>query len=398
MSISYWQNSFYAQNSKSLEYDIVIIGAGIAGLSTAYWIEKTQPQLKIALIDKQFIAAGASGKNAGFVTCGSAEHFHKLQQQFGLDKAVEIWKFSETNRQLVGQEIIQNNSSEVDYFQTGSATVCPRPSEWERYLTIEKTMKTAGIDVELVTPDLLQKNYGVKNAVGAIQYLHDGIIHPVKLLNQIQKKLKRTDFYFNEEVFNIAETHNQVQIQTRSHSFQAGKVFAGLNGFVSELFPELKNLVKPQRGQVVVTEKLPPFVKGPCYLTEHLCYFRQLPTGELLVGGFRNQDLEAENTAFDSISEKIQQALTQFTQSYFNNTQTVKINYRWSGVMGFTPDGQMLIGQIPSSKNIYTMAGCSGHGMGLSFHAAKVMVENALSNTPVPSHLNIQRQQAPAAH
>ena len=392
MSISYWQNSFYNPAQKSQKnYDIVIIGAGIAGLSTAYWIEKSWPNLKIALIDKNFMAAGASGKNAGFVTCGSAEHFDKLHKQFGLNKAVEIWRFSEKNRQLVGEEIIQNDKSIVDYSQTGSATVCPNSESWDRYTKIYNTMTEAQIDVELLPPDQLQKDYGVKNAIGAIQYLHDGIIHPIKLLNQIKTRLKKTDFFWNEEVFQVSEESQSVQVQTLSHKFNAAKVFVGLNGFLPQIFPQFKNLVKPQRGQVIVTEQLPAFVKGPCYLTQHLCYFRQLPTGELLVGGFRNHDLETENTSLDEISLKIQKALTDFTQSYFNNRTDVKINYRWSGVMGFTEDGQMLIGKIPNTQNIYTMAGCSGHGMGLSFHAAKVMVDHALANTDIPSHLSMNR-------
>ena len=37
-------------------------------------------------------------------------------------------------------------------------------------------------------------------------------------------------------------------------------------------------------------------------------------------------------------TDKIQKALTEFTQSYFQNTANVKINYRWSGVMGFSED------------------------------------------------------------
>ena len=58
--------------------------------------------------------------------------------------------------------------------------------------------------------------------------------------------------------------------------------------------------------------------------------------------------------------------------------------------MGFTPDEQMIIGELPSHKDVYVMGGCSGHGMGLSFHAAKVMIQNSLGN-PVPQNLSINR-------
>ena len=57
MTISYWLDE--SANSKKT-FDIVIIGAGIAGLSTAYWLEKKDPQLKIAIIEKHSLGFGAS--------------------------------------------------------------------------------------------------------------------------------------------------------------------------------------------------------------------------------------------------------------------------------------------------------------------------------------------------
>lgn len=387
MTISYWLDE--SLNSTK-QFDAIIVGAGIAGMSAAYWLEKNNPNLKIAVVDKSYLGAGASGRNAGFVTCGSSEHFNKLHKQFGLEKAVEIWKFSEQNRELLKSEIIGSDLKSVDYFNTGSCTVAPSAEDWNRYQTVYTTMKEAGIDVELIDEKYLASQYGVRNFLGAIQYKHDGIIHPVKLLNKIKAKLKNTEFFFGEEVFDLKESNNSVQIKTQKHSLSAAKLFVCLNGYIPFLFSEFKNIIKPQRGQVVVTEPLPAFVKGPCYLTKHLCYFRQLPTGELLVGGFRNHDIEAENTALDESTDKIQNALTEFVQSYFQNTQDVKINYRWSGIMGFSDDAQMIIGKHPKYNNIHLMAGCSGHGMGLSFNSARVMVENSLGKE-LPTHLNINR-------
>ncbi len=387
MTISYWLDES-AQQHKT--FDAVIIGAGIAGLSTAYWLEKKDPSLKIAIVDKNAVGSGASGRNAGFITCGSAAHFHKLHLQFGFEKATEIWRFSEENRDLLLSEIIQGDLSSVDYINTGSCTVAPSPEDYSHYQKICADMLKAKIDVELIDESYLSAKYGVRNFQGAIQYKHDGVIHPLKLLKKIHSKLKNTTFLSGEEVFSLIEQSNAIQIKTQKTQISCAKVFVCLNGFVSQLLPELKSFVLPQRGQVVVTEPMPLFVKGPCYLTKHLCYFRQLPTGELLVGGFRNHDIEAENTALDEATDKIQTALTEFTRSYFKNTADVKINYRWSGVMGFTADNQMIIGAHPQKPNVYLMAGCSGHGMGLSFISARSMVNNAYGS-PIPAHLNIQR-------
>lgn len=395
MTKSYWLD-YKIPVSKSdftteKNFDVIIVGAGIAGLSVAYWLEKFNSNLKLAILDKSSVVGfGASGRNAGFVTCGSAEHFYKLDKQFGLEKAVEIWKFSEQNRELLKSEIIQDQDSQVDFSITGSCTVAPSSQDWARYQSLVQTMKNAGLDVELIDEAYLSKNYGVRNFLGAIQYNQDGAVHPIKLLGLLKSKLKNTKFIFDADVEALQSENSDWKLKTKAGDLTTNKVIFALNGYSNTALPELKEIVKPQRGQIIVTEPLKPFVKGPCYLTKHLCYFRQLPTGQLLVGGFRNHDIEAENTNVDAVTEKIQTALIDFTRSYFQGTANVKIAHQWSGIMGFTPDGQMIVGEHPSKKNVHIMAGCSGHGMGLSFHVAKTLVKG-LNGQKIPDHLNINR-------
>lgn len=394
MTHSYWQDVSIPFDSSEFTqqkfFDVIIVGAGIAGLSTAYWLEKSNPNIKIAILDRASLGSGASGRNAGFITCGSAEHFYKLEKQFGLQKAVEIWKFSDTNRELLKSEIIQGDSKLVDFSQTGSCTVAASESDWQRYHGLSQTMLGAGLDVELIDEKYLSEKYGVRNFLGAIQYKNDGEIHPIKLLGLLKSKLRQTKFIFDSVVTDLKRESDSWAVTTSKTKLSAGKVIFCLNGYSDTVLPELKNVVKPQRGQVIVTEPLKKFVQGPCYLTKHLCYFRQLPSGELLIGGFRNHDIEAENTNQDEITPKIQAALKEFAHSYFQNTSQVKINYQWSGVMGFTEDGQMMIGEHPSKKDLFLMAGCSGHGMGLSFHAALTLA-NCLNGQSVPPHLDVKR-------
>ena len=394
MTKSYWQETALNINSQDIaqsnQYDILIIGAGIAGLSTAYWLEKKDPQLKIVIIDQGSMGIGASGRNAGFLTCGSVEHFNKLQLQFGLEKATEIWRFSEVNHQLLISEIIQTEVTDVEYEKTGSCTVAAGEDDFLRYQKLADTMLAEKIDVKLLDSKHISEKYAVNESIGGIEYKHDGVIHPIKLLKKIKSKLKNTQFIFNSAVSSYSQSNLNWSVHLQSRSITCSKIIFCINGYTDTLQPELKNIVKPQRGQILVTERLPKFINGPCYLTKYLCYFRQLANGELLVGGFRNEDLINENTNQDEISEKIQNALSKFTKNYFKITKNIKINYRWSGIMGFTSDSQMILGQHPKQNNIYIMAGCSGHGMGLSFHAAKQLVDNIFEKT-LPEHLDIKR-------
>ena len=386
MSYSYWQAS---PSKKYIKTDFLIIGGGIAGFSTAYWLEKKYPEASITIVEKFKMGSGASGRNAGFITCGSAEHFAKLVNNFGASQALEIWKFSEMNRELLKQEIIKGNSDKVLFRTTGSCTVAANSSDKDRYQELAQTMSQMGIDVQWIDQKKMELDYAVKASLGGIEYKGDGVVHPFLLLKEIQAQLKKTQCIEDQEVFRI-QNDKSVNVETQNFHFESEKVILTLNAYIGQLWPDWQKIVRPQRGQILVTEPLPLRIKGPCYLTKHLCYFRQMPTGELLIGGFRNLDLENENTYLDQVSDIIQNALFDFTKEFFDFTSEITIKNQWSGIMGFTDDGQMLIGSVPNLKNIYLMAGCSGHGMGLSFHAAKVLVDH-ITGQNVPSYFSMDR-------
>ena len=84
MSVSLWLDH---SGREVINKDIVIIGGGIAGMSAAYWLQKEDPTLDIALIEKNGLGSGATGRNAGFITCGSVEHFNRLVGTHGEKKS-----------------------------------------------------------------------------------------------------------------------------------------------------------------------------------------------------------------------------------------------------------------------------------------------------------------------
>ena len=391
MSQSYWQEQkIPVPAATNTKYDFIIVGGGIAGLSVAYWLQKENSNFKIAILEKATLGYGASGRNAGFVTCGSTEHFIKLQEQFGLEKAVEIWKFSEINRELLVEQIIQDQPQDVDYRSTGSCTVAPNLERFGLYQKTAKIMQQNGIDVVEVNAVAMEKDYGVKNFEGGIQYAGDGYVHPVKLLSRLYKKLKNVDVHENTDVSSFSEKNGVQILETSKGVFEAGKIILTLNAYLPLLHKKFEKLITPGRGQIILTKPLPHFVKGPCYLTKHLCYFRQLPTGELLVGGFRNLAVEQENTHVDATTEIIQNALFDFIRNYFTLGAHALIAKQWAGIMGFSSDGQMMMGALQHTPNVHLMAGCSGHGMGLSFNGARTLV-HSLFGQKIPSHLDVNR-------
>ena len=390
MTQSFWQDfKLNTHTAKLKNYDYLIIGGGIAGLSSAYWLLQKDPNLKIGLIEKFQIGYGASGRNAGFITCGSTEHFIKLKDQFGLDKALEIWKFSEDNRKLLQTHIIQDNADKVDFKITGSCTVAANNERWAYYQDVAKIMRSQKIDVYEVNATDMNRDYGVTGFEGGVVYAGDGYVHPIKLLGEILKKTT-VHIHENSDVQGISKTNEGFVVKTDKETLTAVKVIVTVNAYLPLVNQKFAQLIVPGRGQILLTKPLPQFVKGPCYLTKHLCYFRQLPTGELLIGGFRNLAVEAEKTHADQITDIIQDALFDFVKNHFRLGPQVEILRQWSGIMGYSADGQLFIGAIESEPDIHYLAGCSGHGMGLSFKAAETLV-NGIYGGEIPQHLHIKR-------
>src|SRR5947209_15880716 len=52
--------------------DVVIVGAGLIGLWTAYCLSRTEPALRVVVLEAEIAGFGAAGRNAGFVSAGIA--------------------------------------------------------------------------------------------------------------------------------------------------------------------------------------------------------------------------------------------------------------------------------------------------------------------------------------
>src|SRR5690606_5766262 len=131
-------------------FDVTIIGGGIAGVSTAYWLLHNDPTLKVALVEKYDLASGATGRNAGFITCGSVEHFNRLVEKHGASEADEIWKFSEKNLALLKEHIIQDKHQELLFEHKGSFSLADSESEMKELKKSADLMRSFGINVAIL--------------------------------------------------------------------------------------------------------------------------------------------------------------------------------------------------------------------------------------------------------
>lgn len=373
MSTSFWLDRT-AKTGKKV-YDAVIVGAGISGLSTAYWLQKEDPSLKIAIVEKSRVAFGASGRNAGFITCGSVEHFNRMINKHGLEGATEIWRFAQENLRLLKEEIIQEDGLKIGFEQNGAYSLAAQPNEFAELKNVAATMDKLGIGNEVIETDAIAKRVGAQKFVGGIRYLDDASVNPVGLINKMASKVK-ADLYEGVEARGWEETSEGTRIlKTDGGDFEASMILMNLNGYSAQLHPWFADKIYPTRGQCLMMEAVPRFMDAPCYANFYLDYFRQLPSGELLIGGFRQVEKETEVGTSDHITEPIQKSLHEFVVTHLPQFKNAKVTHRWSGVMGFAKDGEPMVGSLPNDPQVFFAGGYTAHGIGLAFHTAKTLVD-----------------------
>lgn len=388
MSVSYWNDQSEGQN---LFFDIAIIGGGITGLSCAYWLLKEDPTLKIGIIEKYEVGSGATGRNAGFITCGSVEHFNRLVTKHGPSEALEIWRFSEKNLELLKQEIIFGKAEELLFEQKGSFSLASTETEMNELKASARLMQSMGIKIEELGMNDVEPRLGARGFTGGIKYCDDASIHPIALLTEMRKKLRNDiSILENTEVNQIETKGDNKFIYTSKNKIEASLVILATNGYSSLLHPYFATKVFPTRAQILTTAPVPKFMEGPCYANFVLDYFRQLPTGEMIIGGFRQLQKDVEKGYSDEVTDTIQNALEQFLQDHIPSVRKAKITHRWSGIMGFSVDGQPMVGSIPGDPQLFFCCGFTGHGLGLAFHSAKALVD-CIYGRSIPSFISAKR-------
>lgn len=393
MSVSVWQDHKLFLNSPDQEFNIVIIGGGIAGLSTAYWLLKEKQNLNICIVEKSEIGDGATGRNAGFITCGSVEHFNRLVINHGKTAAKEIWKFSEENLNLLKSEIITGHERNLDFEQTGSFSLASTEEELKELKTSCEIMKGLDIDVESLSEQEIKTRLGANEFVGGIKYINDASINPLKLLNHLKNiilKDPKCTILENHEVFKIDSHGEQKLIKTKKGHIKSDIVIYATNGYSAQLDPYFVDKILPTRGQILATAPVKRFMEGPCYANFVLDYFRQLPSGEMIIGGFRQLQKDVEIGYSDQVSDIIQDALEAFLRKHIPKLDKTPITHRWSGIMGFSVDGQPLIGSLPTDSQIYFVGGFTAHGLGLAFHSAKCLVD-LMFDREIPEFISAKR-------
>lgn len=359
MTISHWQRN-HSFTVPDIQTDVVVVGAGYVGLSTAWWLTENSPGIKVTVIDRSRPGAGASGRNAGFLTKGSAYFYQHLGEKWGRERAREIFDFARTSLELVNQNILKS-SPEIKAERTSALTFTRNRAELGDF------PEALGFEWTTELPRQLGETYE-----GAYRTEPEFKINPMELIGTLRKSLEARKVQIIES--SGAFEFFPDGVRTVVNTIKCKRVILAVNGYAPEFHQAFASVITPNRAQMLAIETDEAFeAPGLYYDPAERVYWRRAGEKAILVGGKRLLDEKNETSFYEKVSAPIQNGLESYVRDVLK--LNYKVLHRWSGIMGFTAHELPILTKVGAPLPVWFIGGFSGHGMGLGFHAAKEMSE-----------------------
>jgi gamma-glutamylputrescine oxidase len=388
MTVSFWQDR---SAEREHTVDFLVVGMGISGASAAYWLAERGES--VALVDAADVASGASGKSGGMLLLGTADPYSRVVDLFGRERSQEIWEFTRQNRALLEERILPGDDAALRIVRTGTASASVSEHEQSELERSGTMLREDGFPMEMLSRADLQQALRSNVFFGGLRDPDGMTIDPARLTERVIGRAvdRGAQVFPHHAVFRIEDEEDGVVVLTSRARFRAQMVLLCANAYSPLLHSHFEGRVYPTRGQMLATEPLGRRVTPwGVYADFGYEYFWQVPTGELVLGGWRQHHVDAEKGYSDETTHDVQSGLDQFLVSVFPDLAGVKITHRWGGVMGFSGDGLPFIGEVPARPRLKYLAGHTGHGLGFAFNAARSLVALAIDGQP-PGFLGANR-------
>jgi len=391
VTTSFWLDEPYTARAPlagDATADVAVLGAGLTGVSAAYHLAARG--CKVALVERDVVASGASGRNAGFLLRGVANTYSVAIKSHGRERSKLLWTISRDNHALIAR-LVEAEKLDCLYAAHGSYTLALSEQEAKALARSARALQEDGFPAESLDDTAVERLFPGGGFLAGLFNPGDGEIHPVRFVRGLALAAERRGARIFEKtpVTKLDLGATSAVLETPGGRLSCSMVLLASNAWTGLIHPYFDGAIVGMRGQMFATAPCPErILPAPVYADFGFEYFRQLPDGRILAGGGRRASLDTELTYNDRPTDKVQGAIESFLHSCFPATRGLAVTHRWAGIMGFSCDELPNIGPIPGSVNVYAAAGYHGHGLGYAIIAGKAISEMMLDGkTSVPCEI-----------
>ncbi len=355
---------------------IVVIGGGIIGCSTAYHLARDH-KADVVLIEQGKLTSGSTWHAAGLV--GQLRSSASITRV--LKYSVELYK-----------GLAAETGLETGWKMTGCLRLATNADRWTEYKRLATTAKSFGMEMHLISPDEVKRMWPlmeVSDLVGASWLPTDGQASPADITQSLAKGARMQGAKIHEGVtvtgFDM-DGGRIVAVLTDQGRIACDKVVncAGMWAREVGAMAGITVPLQPIKHQYIVTEKIPglaadaPTLRDP----DRRTYFKE-EVGGLVMGGYepnpqswvtgdipKNWEFRLFDDDYDHFAQHLEQAVARIPA-----LETTGVKQMINGAESFTPDGNFILGRANECANMYVGAGFNAFGIASGGGAGWVLAE-----------------------
>ena len=327
--------------------DAVIIGGGIIGCASAYYL--AMRGIRSLVLERRGIATEASGANAGMIGASSGIPGKTLAH-------------TKKSRELLTRDA-EELGRPVELVREGRVVLASNEGEWAEVEEFAATRREEGVETDLLSAeDLRTLEPGLGSGFVGAAFVHaDGHVNPFLLTHAYAAAARRLGaaFRVGVEVVRLETSGNRVTgVLTPSGPITAPRVIVASGAWSGALLAPLGIAipVRPGRGQMLVTESLPPITSRVLFASD--IGIRQDVHGHVRIGS------SVEDVGFNR--EVTLPVLSQFCRvatGLLPALKDARIIRTWAGLRPMTPDGLAIIDAVSGVDGLFLSTGHSRAGV-----------------------------------
>ncbi len=338
-----------------VEADVCVIGLGGSGLAAIHAL--LDGGASVVALDARGVAAGAAGRNGGFLLAGLASFHHVAVRELGRDRAVRLYRHT---MEQIDRMVVETPGA---IRRTGSLRIASSDEE-------EQDCRA---QLEAMRADDFPGEWYEGSEGRGLLVPTDAVYQPMQRCLQLaaQASARGARLFGASRVVRLA-TH---QVMTEYGSVRCGRVIAAIDGRLAQLLPELASRVRSARLQMLATAPAEEVrFDRPVYTRWGFDYWQQLPDHRLVLGGFRDLHEGAEWTTSSEPTAEVQRVMEDFLRHCL--AVRAPITHRWAALVSFTETGLPILEEV--RPGVIAVGAYSGTGNVLGPLCARAAAQLAL--------------------
>jgi glycine/D-amino acid oxidase-like deaminating enzyme len=369
----------YAPLDASASADVVVIGGGLTGVSTALHI--AQSGASVILLEADIVGGNASGRNGGQVVPGFKVPVSTIERKYGRDTAKKMAHLGYSTADYVFSLI---DRLRIDCSPTRNGWIQTAFSEAsrERLKALVKDMANSGADVEFLDRDAIYAATGSRYFNGGLLERGAGAVHPLQLVRGIASNAEALGARLHERsrVDTLTPEGSRWHVGSNGHRVLARSVVIATDAYTGSWLGKLERAMVTVTSAQLATEPLPPALlqqilprrAGISDARKLTHYCRIAPDGRFLIGG--------RSSFKDQITTRTIRRLRRAAVARYPELEGTPWSHAWLGRVSLTPDDVPHVSQLQSG--LWTAYGYGGKGVALAVRLGAVLARAACGEPP----------------